>query len=390
MPTPKRAVEIELEEQGLESVARYLREHSLVDEFSRALKADVHEGLIQPYGFVYTASASSLQVMPGHTYVNASTIAIETGRAVADGVTAFAVFDSGGYAGVVRANSALGERGYHALARSAQGIVARRDSSGSAHVYDGSAILIHTNRKWHRREAVSRVLRRVVRCSPTVDTTLLRAILEFANFELAPASIGATLVLDLTATEPVLAGCVPRVRLPAALCNFSTGEGLDTLRHLLRYHDGAAIVGSNGAVVGLEAHLLVSDKATTLIPGYSGTRHTSSRRYSYDEPRVVVVTVSADGPVSVFSDGAKVGSIDVLDAQRLADGLQMAVPAKEDDVLASDGETMVCPTCGKTLEVDCVVVTGWKERESACCPACECEVISRMCFSIDAHLLKAL
>ena len=34
-----------------------------------------------------------------------------------------------------------------------------------------------------------------------------------------------------------------------------------------------------------------------------GTRHTSARRYSYDDPQATVIVVSEDGPVSVLRNG---------------------------------------------------------------------------------------
>jgi hypothetical protein len=37
-------------------------------------------------------------------------------------------------------------------------------------------------------------------------------------------------------------------------------------------------------------------------------RHTSARRYSFDEPESTVIVVSEDGPVSVLRKGALLGS----------------------------------------------------------------------------------
>jgi DNA integrity scanning protein DisA with diadenylate cyclase activity len=41
-----------------------------------------------------------------------------------------------------------------------------------------------------------------------------------------------------------------------------------------------------------------------------GTRHTSGRRYSYDDPFATVIAVSEDGPVSVLRNGAVLGRSD--------------------------------------------------------------------------------
>src|SRR4051812_29319969 len=78
------------------------------------------------------------------------------------------------------------------------------------------------------------------------------------------------------------------------------------LRALLRRHDGAVFVSPSGQILSLGHHLKYSEKATQIILQAGATRHTSAKRFSYDEPRVVIVTVSEDGPVSIFSDGMKV------------------------------------------------------------------------------------
>ncbi len=42
-----------------------------------------------------------------------------------------------------------------------------------------------------------------------------------------------------------------------------------------------------------------------------GTRHTSSARHTYDCPDVLAFVVSADGPVTVFSDGQRIADLKV-------------------------------------------------------------------------------
>jgi DNA integrity scanning protein DisA with diadenylate cyclase activity len=38
-----------------------------------------------------------------------------------------------------------------------------------------------------------------------------------------------------------------------------------------------------------------------------GTRHTSARRFSHDDPAAVVIVVSEDGPVTVLRGGDLIG-----------------------------------------------------------------------------------
>jgi DNA integrity scanning protein DisA with diadenylate cyclase activity len=57
----------------------------------------------------------------------------------------------------------------------------------------------------------------------------------------------------------------------------------------------------------LGVRLVPSTAAEENVEALGGTRHTSGRRYSYDDPRATVIAVSEDGPVSVLRNGAVLG-----------------------------------------------------------------------------------
>jgi DNA integrity scanning protein DisA with diadenylate cyclase activity len=46
-----------------------------------------------------------------------------------------------------------------------------------------------------------------------------------------------------------------------------------------------------------------SNHAEQIVEPIGGTRHTSARRYSHDDPLATVIAISDDGPVSVFRNG---------------------------------------------------------------------------------------
>jgi len=50
-----------------------------------------------------------------------------------------------------------------------------------------------------------------------------------------------------------------------------------------------------------------SGDAEERVDPLGGMRHTSGRRYSYDDPTALVVVVSEDGPVTVLKGGAVLG-----------------------------------------------------------------------------------
>jgi hypothetical protein len=70
--------------------------------------------------------------------------------------------------------------------------------------------------------------------------------------------------------------------------------------------------------------LLVASPASEFeVEAFRGTRHTSARRYSYDDPSAVVVVVSEQGPVTVLRAGRIIGRSPVT---------AEPAPAREPDV----------------------------------------------------------
>ena len=57
----------------------------------------------------------------------------------------------------------------------------------------------------------------------------------------------------------------------------------------------------------LGVRLVPSNAAEETVEAFGGTRHTSGRRYSYDDPFATVIAVSEDGPVSVLRNGEVLG-----------------------------------------------------------------------------------
>ena len=53
--------------------------------------------------------------------------------------------------------------------------------------------------------------------------------------------------------------------------------------------------------------LLPSPEAASSVEGFRGMRHTSGRRYSFDDPAATVIVISEDGPVTVLRNGELIG-----------------------------------------------------------------------------------
>jgi hypothetical protein len=135
--------------------------------------------------------------------------------------------------------------------------------------------------------------------------------------------------------------------------------------------DRAALVDRDGKVTVVGVGLRSSDRSVSLVDSTGGTRHTSARRFSFDEPAVISFVVSADGPVSVFSDGAAAATVRT---DLCHSGLPAALPLTVADPEAE--ATVRCDQCFRPLLVDEVRFAGWQgPPERLDCPVCNAAVV---------------
>jgi DNA integrity scanning protein DisA with diadenylate cyclase activity len=129
-------------------------------------------------------------------------------------------------------------------------------------------------------------------------------MLRFAVHDLGSLGIGALLIYRPDA-EP---GPFVEERLssPPPL-RIRQASHLAPLRHALTQVDGAAIFDADGVLRLLGVRLVPSNASEEIVEALGGTRHTSGRRYSYDDPFATVIAVSENGPVTVLRNGAVLG-----------------------------------------------------------------------------------
>jgi len=219
-----------------------------------------------------------------------------------------------------------------------------------------------------------------------VDTERLYRLLELAQYVLSPWRIGTTLVWLLSDRNPFDGIDLRPLRL-----SISPQVGEPTIAfaaHLLAQYDGATIVSREGRLLATNVHLIPSPDAESLLRPLSGTRHTSALRTSYDYSDVLIVTVSADGPVTVFSDGLNVFKLGWFSVDEVAAGIgRIAEKRIGDDIWTSTYDT-VCAKCGKTSQVEVLTVTGWREDEEGHCPVCNETIAKAHCYHVYTRIKK--
>jgi hypothetical protein len=196
------------------------------------------------------------------------------------------------------------ERDLVVLAEVLDATIVQRHPSGSVRVVGGFGVLRWERFAWQHEPPVASWIDTVATSPVHGDPTVLEALLEFAVHDLGSMGIGSLLVYR---PDPHAA---PRVeeRLPAPPpLRITRPTHLAPLRHALAQIDGAAVFDAEGLLRQLGVRLIPSSTAEDSVEALGGTRHTSGRRYSFDDPLATVIAVSEDGPVSVLRGGELLG-----------------------------------------------------------------------------------
>lgn len=354
----------------------------LVDQVEHALFPPEHERYVPDYGCIITSELAA-----HGSAMDVRNVPLSIAQQMADGISTFLVFLGDAHYQVVQyAASHDEERHLIKLARRWNGIVVHRATPNTVRVITRTGIYLQKSGGWQARPYSRSVLPAVRDVVPQGSKRVLKHILDFGFHVLSPSRVGSTLVwwLQPPPTSPRGGQDVSQAGI-----NITNSRHFAALRSLLRQHDGAAFISAKGIVESIGHHLQYSSRAIEIIPQSGGTRHTSAQRFSFDEPRVLVVVVSEEGPVSVFSDGVKVTELLQKPVGVQQEQVAGSEPAKPDDML-TEKRFVECPRCGKTVFVEVFTSLGWKEEGAGQCPVCGETVTSPTCFNVWTRLRKRL
>jgi hypothetical protein len=380
-------MELELHDVSI-SKDPWLGLDAVQEELTRFIVPAPHEGRIPSTGAMFVENLEELgrvRVLP------LKTDQLEHARKLADGSRSFLLFHREQFQGLVFFPEPMGSelrlvRGFP----SSGGLVLQRNMHGATKLFRSSDIIFHENRAWFTKPHVRDAAQRISHCVPEIDHSVLKRLLEFSFHLLSPASrTGATLVWYLR--EPNSTDLDLSQDQDLRAFNLSLLDERDSVAacHFLSQIDGATVVDRNGKLLGAGVHLKASAKSCELIPEYKGTRHTSARRFSYDNEQTLVFTVSEDGPVTVFSDGASIADLLMYSSKQEARMLKSAVPEKKEDITHRAFE-VICENCSKTSLVEEVKVAGNEELKSVACLICQHPLTNSLCFALECRPIKRI
>jgi DisA bacterial checkpoint controller nucleotide-binding len=327
VPSPARLRRIveELAESGFQLDANGDDDWTtaVLDELDYALRPTVHERRVPTFGAIIGPTtqpdtwdqASQLTI----THRPIVQLPLPTARRFADGLSSWviravvqpladelAVFD----------RPAGSERDLVVLAEALGATLVQRHPSGTVRLVGAFGVLRWDGLSWHHEPPISSWIDSLHVCGEHGDREVIENMLEFAVHDLGARGIGAMLVYRPD-DEPQ--SYELRLPPPPAL-RISAPSNLAPLRHVLSQIDGAAIFDVTGTLRELGVRLVPSPTAEADVEGFRGMRHTSGRRYSFDDQRATVIVVSEDGPVTVLRQGQVLGSSGTAAHASLAGG----------------------------------------------------------------------
>lgn len=308
-PGRLRRLTEELLEEQLGVVERSSIPDVLVDEIDYALRPPRHERRIPSYGsFVLPEYPIAVwSETTGLSVVTSSTAddLDDDVRRYADGLTSWAVRTAGGLVSLVVFDRSTGsERDLVVLAAASRAMVVQRHPSGEVRLVGSFGVARWDGLAWHVEPPVDSWLQWATCGLADYDSTTLGHLLRFAVHDLGAQGVGALLVYR--PSEALRIVRERRLTVPPPL-RIDRPVDLAPLRHVLAQTDGAALFDEFGTLVELGVLLMPTTESEGEVDAIGGTRHTSGRRYSHDDPDAVVIAVSDDGPVTLFRGGEVIG-----------------------------------------------------------------------------------
>lgn len=369
--------------------AERLRE-VLLDELLYSRRPPVHERRIPSYGCVVFPMDLPDELPEGLQMLDRDGVDdARAARELCDGVRTFLVRQAAGSGAGVAVTAGDDELSLVRLAESSGAWIVQRQRDGAVRVFGREHVHLDQFDRWSRKPYGRTRWVQLAHATDADDQAVHVGgpLLDLSLHLLSPRGIGTTFIWYPRGTVSSQGQFAQSMRPLAVRLGVAEPLHGEPLASVLAAVDGACVVGPEGDVLGVEAFVRSSDLAMDVVRQHQnqGARHTSAARFSFDEPDAVVFVVSADGPVTVYSDGIDVLRLDQYGAYPAA--LASAFPDVAERV--SDWSVHYrCERCDKPLVADFTAVDGNRESQEVLCPVCGSAVARVRCTFVEVRVTK--
>jgi len=292
-----------------DELARLAADEVFLEEVDRALRPAVFERRVPSSGTLLEPRSdpstweSGTELEIAHTTIDLTSAG--DARRFADGLSSWFLRRRDQQGELLMFDRPAGsERDLVVMARVFDTTIVQRHPSGLVRVAGALGVLRWEGLAWHHEPPIAAWIDSVATRAADGDPDVLTALLEFAVHDLGARGVGALLIYRPTDVDSPL---FERRLAPPPPLRVDAPFHLAPLRHALAQVDGATLFDGEGNLCCLGVRIVPSVEAERVVDGLGGTRHTSGRRYSYDDPEATVIAVSEDGPVTVLRNGEVLG-----------------------------------------------------------------------------------
>lgn len=250
-------------------------------------------------------------------------------------------------------------------------------------IFFNGNIYIEQNRIWRRKEDYKINLHILQKHAPMLKMELFEKIIRFAYYYISANNVGGTLVYLLKNNYQD-----HNINKSKYKLSFIDKDHYPAILSYLGGIDGATFINKEGQFIQGEVHLQSSKQSTQLIRAQGGTRHTSAKRYTYEKPELIIITISEDGPVTIFSDGFDVFTLNIRDIMQGSPLIESL--AKDRGEYFDEGtHEEKCSNCGKYTNIYANSTSGgWNEWIEIQCKICGNYIDKIKAFEANSFIIK--
>jgi hypothetical protein len=346
----------------------------VMNEIQHSIKPEIHEGKVYSYGVLF---AESLDDLENHEIIQMEPHLLSHAHKLADGMEWNVLYHQDNFHGLIRFPTSLsGELQILKRFPARGGLMIYRSETGACRFFQGEDMILHDRRNWNIKPEVKTRVATIASCIEIVDKKLLQSILEFAYYIISPTEgAGAILIWNL---KPIkTSGNLGPLDL-----SFQNESHLRMIFHQLIQTDGATMISHDGKLMSSGFQIRYSAKSRRMIPDFKGTRHTSSIRFSFDAPKTLIITVSEDGPVSIFFNGVNLTDQNYMSTQQMMRKIRIN-NAEEKLKILTIKQTVTCGNCGKQSLIEGLGFEPKNRVFHPKCPTCRNEIGTLMAVDYD-------